>query len=118
MSTKAFLAWLGMVGIVIAVMAVIFLTTLHRMVAKAEEAARAERDAHWMAEIEKSNAEIEKRLRLAEMAKAAADDAARATIADITRKLTDLEKKNEALPLGPCGGLGRDRVQLLDFGPR
>lgn len=118
MTTKAFLAWIGLVGIVVAVMAVVFVTALHRMVTKAEEAARAERDAYWQAEIATSNAKVENLLRLAEMAKAAADDAARATIADVNRKLTDLEKKNEALALGPCGGLGRDRVQLLDFGPR
>lgn len=118
MTTKAFLAWLGLVGIVITVMVVVGLTTLHRMVTKAEDAARAERDAHWSAEIAKSNVETEKRLRLQTMAAVAADTAARDKIAAVNLKLEELEKANDALPDTGCGGLGRDRVELLFHGPK
>lgn len=118
MTTKAFLAWLGLVGIVITVMVVVGLTTLHRMVTRAEDAARAERDAHWTAEIAKSNAETERQLKLQAMAAASADAAARDKIAAANLKVLELEKKNEALPVNECGGLGRARVELLDFGHR
>lgn len=118
MSLRGLLAYCGLIAVVIAVMAVIGLTTLHRIVAKVEASARAERDAHWTAEIEKSNAETERRLRLQAMAVQAADAVARDRIEAASLKISELEKKNEALPVNSCGGLGRDRVQLLDFGHR
>ena len=95
MTAKAFLSWIGLVGIVVAVMALIFLTTLHRMVTRAEEAARAERDSHWSAEIARANAETEKRLRLQAMAAQAADAVARDLIEAANTKISELEKKNE-----------------------
>lgn len=115
---RSLIAYALLIAVVIGVLAVVGLTTLHRMVAQAEAAARAERDAHWTAEIARANAETEKRLRLAEMAKQAADTAARDAITAITLKLTELETANEALPDNRCGGLGRDRVELLLRGPR
>lgn len=94
------------------------LSTLDRMVTAAAAQARSERDAHWQAEIAASNAETEKRLRLQAMAAQAADAIARDTLEAANLKIVELEKANAALPDNKCGGLGRDRVQLLEFGPR
>lgn len=99
------IAWLG-------------LSTLDRLVTEAADAAREERDAHWKAEIAASNAAAQEQLRLQAMAAQAADAVARDTIQAANTKISELEKANDALPNNRCGGLGRDRVQLLDFGPR
>lgn len=115
---KVLIAYCAAIAVVIAVLVVIGLTALHRMVSQAEDAARAERDAHWTAEIARSNAETEKRLRLQAMAAQAADAVARDAIAAAELKILELEKANEALPDNRCGGLGRDRVELLHRGPR
>lgn len=103
--TVMLLVWLG-------------LTTLDHMVSSAKETARAERDAYWLAEIERSNAETEKRLRLQVMAAQAADAVARDQIQAAQMRIEELEKANEALPDNRCGGLGRDRVELLHRGPK
>jgi hypothetical protein len=115
---KAAIVYIIAVVIVLGLIAWLGLSTLDLMVTGAEAAARAERDAHWKAEIATSNAEAETKLRQAEMAKQAADAAARDKISTLTLKLTELEKANDALPDNRCGGLGRPRVELLHRAPR
>lgn len=81
---------------------------------RARDAAIAERDAHWQAEIATSNAAAEaERRKLLEQA-AAADRRAAAELADLQKQLNDLEARNAALPNGTDRGLGRDRVRLLN----
>ena len=82
-------------------------------IAAAATAARAERDAHWRAEIAAANADAAE-ARAAQVTAAIAIDAAtRETIDDLTRKLTELEAANAALPEVRGCGLGRARVRLL-----
>lgn len=115
---KAMIAYALGILIVLGLIAWLALSTLDRMVTGAENAARAERDAYWQAEIAKSNADAEKRLREQAMAAQAADTAARDRIDALNLKITEMDKANEALPVNACGGLGRDRVKLLDLGHR
>ena len=117
MSLRGFVLYCLTNGVVIALIVVLGFYTHYRLVAKAEAAARAERDAHWTAEIERSNAETEKRLRLQAETARAADAIARDAIDAANLKILELEKANEALPDTRCGGLGRARVELL-LGPR
>lgn len=93
------------------------LSKIDAMVAHAATAAKTERDAHWQAEIAKSNqavaeARTEQALRSVALqaAVAAADDRARAA-EDL------LEKRNAELPAGPSCGLDRARGRLLDTDP-
>lgn len=118
MSVKGFILYCLTNGIVLALIVVLGFVAHYRLVTKAVDAARAERDAHWTAEIAKSNAETEKRLRLQAMAAQAADAVARDAIEAASLKILELEKANEALPDNRCGGLGRARVELLTRGPR
>lgn len=115
---KTILAYILAVVVVLGLIAWLGLTTLDRMVTAAADQARSERDAHWTAEIAESNAETERALRLQAMAAQAADAVARDAIEAAHLRIMDLEKANAALPDNACGGLGRDRVKLLDFGPR
>ena len=70
------------------------------------------RDAHWKAEIAKSNFEMAKR-QTDQMAKAMQrDEEARSVIENLQDKLTVMEMENAQMPEGP-GGLKRDRVRLL-----
>lgn len=89
------------------------MATIERMVETARTEALAARDAHWKAEIEKSNAAVEKSI--AENAIAAAKTSAEAekTISGLRAALAELEAKNVTLPNGNAGGLDRARVQLL-----
>jgi hypothetical protein len=111
----AYVATMLVVGLLLALLGA---WTLERMVSKAVEQAQAARDAHWTAEIATANAQTEMRLRLQAMAAQAADAVARDQIEAAALKIAELEKQNEALPLRACGGLGLDRVKLLEFGPR
>lgn len=83
------------------------------MQASAAAAARAERDAHWKSEIEKSNAEVE-RVRADQARRVIAIEASTgAEIARLTKSLSVMEARNAALPGGGACGLGRDRIRLL-----
>jgi hypothetical protein len=93
-----------------------FFLILHKidtMIERAEKAAIVSRDAHWAAEIERGNAEANRRL--ADQAKAALtiETDANARIRAVEIENANLEAKNAALPNGDACGLGRDRVRLL-----
>ncbi|MGX1786825.1 hypothetical protein ACWIGM_08820 [Bosea sp. NPDC055332] len=72
------------------------------------------RDAHWRAEIAKSNAEVANaRATQAILVANAAAKQARAE-ADAKAAYDELEKKNAALPVNPECGLSAERGGLLD----
>ncbi len=79
----------------------------------ARAAGRAERDAHWRAELAVSNAKVE--AERADAARRAAD--AEAAIGQLSTRLTEtlqqMEAANATLPNGDACGLDRDRVRLL-----
>lgn len=79
----------------------------------AAESARAERNAHWKAEIAISNAEASARRAAQASAAAKAESEAGAQIARLTQQLTELERANATLPGGDACGIGRDRLRLL-----
>ncbi|MDQ1185398.1 hypothetical protein [Agrobacterium larrymoorei] len=87
--------------------------TLSQMVADARTSAIAERDAHWTAQIEKSNANQARReaAQAIETMRISAETAK--TIAAQRARLITLEKANAALPNGTAVGLDGGRVQLL-----
>jgi hypothetical protein len=86
------------------------------MVVAAADAARAERDAHWRAEIEASNAAVARAQAAQAQAAMAADAEIKAAQGRLEDQLKDQEKANAALAeTGDCG-LGRDRVRLLNGG--
>lgn len=80
----------------------------------AAESARKERDAHWTAELEKSNRIVAEARAEAERVAAAADRAARDAADREKQLLSDLEKANAALPDAGATGLSRERVCLID----
>ena len=80
----------------------------------AAESARKERDAHWTAELEKSNRIVAEARAEAERVAAAADRAARDAADREKQLLSDLEKANAALPDAGSIGLSRERVCLID----
>ena len=80
----------------------------------AAESARKERDAHWTAEIEKSNRIVAEALAESERVAAAADRASRDAADREKQLLSDLEKANAALPEAGSIGLSRERVCLID----
>lgn len=84
------------------------------MVANARTTAIAERDAHWQAEIARSNQEVAE-LRADQAEHVAAIDAdAHVKIALAEREATEVRKDSDALPDDGSCGLSLDRVQLLD----
>lgn len=84
------------------------------MVEDAAAAAKAERDAHWRAEIAEANVKVARAE--AEQARAAAyaDQSIRAAESGRENALKELEMKNAALADGDRRGLGRPRVRLLN----
>ncbi|MGU9981440.1 hypothetical protein ACJ4V0_15500 [Phreatobacter sp. HK31-P] len=81
--------------------------------AQVERMATAAERNHWLAQIEKSNAEVAA-ARLAQAKAAfAADAAARAAAARHTEQLAELETRNAALPNAAAPALSRERVRLL-----
>lgn len=82
-------------------------------VSEARMQAIAGRDAHWQAEIARSNIEVEvERRQRAEQA-LSADAAARAEIGRLQKTLAEMEARNAALPGADGCGLDRERVRLL-----
>ncbi|MBB4955350.1 septal ring factor EnvC (AmiA/AmiB activator) [Agrobacterium vitis] len=94
--------------------AVASLGKVESMVAAGAAAARNERDAHWRAEIEKSNADAQAKLAETLKSTMAAQDAARDQLAALERRATELEKDNDSLPENGRFGLSRSRVRLLN----
>lgn len=90
------------------------MAAIDAMELRAATTARAERDAHWRAEIEASNALVEKARADQAIAAMAADAKLRDAAADFETKLKDLEGRNAELPHGDRVGIGRDRVRLLN----
>lgn len=83
------------------------------MLSDARASGRAERDAHWRAEIAASNLKAE--AERADAARRAGEAEARlaAERAALTETLARLEAANAALPNADACGLDRDRVRLL-----
>lgn len=83
------------------------------MIEDAAALARAERDAHWTAEIERTNAHAARRI--ADQAREALqiETAANERIRAAEQEQAVLEKKNAALPDGGACGLDHGRVRLL-----
>ncbi len=90
------------------------MATIDAMELRAATTARAERDAHWRAEIATSNALVEKARADQAVAAMAADAAVREAQSRFQTELKDLEKRNAELPHGDRVGIGRDRVRLLN----
>jgi hypothetical protein len=89
-------------------------STVAGMVKDAGDSARAERDAHWQAEIAKSNEAVAKaQLQQAEHA-AEVDADARDKIAIANRQLVELRKDSDALGDIAGGGLSAASVELLN----
>ncbi|WP_156332467.1 hypothetical protein [Rhodopseudomonas sp. AAP120] len=114
--SKAALVALGVAGLVAigGLGAWCAVATVHNMVEDAAAAAKAERDAHWRAEIAEANAKAAR----AEAEQARAAMAAEASIKSAEKgredALKELEKQNAALADGDRRGLGRARVRLLN----
>ena len=90
------------------------ISTVAGMVKDAGDTARAERDAHYAAEIAKSNAEVAD-MRAAQAEKVTAIDAdAQDKIALAERQLVEFRKDSDALPDDGSCGLSPGRVELLD----
>lgn len=83
------------------------------MLERAARNATQARDAYWSGEIERTNAEANRRI--ADQVKAALsiEAGANARVRVIQDQLATLEIANAALPSGDACGLGRDRVRLL-----
>jgi uncharacterized membrane protein len=90
------------------------LRVLDSMIDDARANAITERDAHWTAEIQKSEAATQKRIAETLREAMAAQDAARDQVAAAEARAIQLETENAALPNGGACGLGRDRVRLLN----
>lgn len=88
--------------------------TIRGMVDDAAATAKAERDAHWRAEIAEANAKVARAE--AEQARAAIDAEGRIKASETAREdaRKELEKQNAALSDGDRRCLGRARVRLLN----
>lgn len=109
---------IGLAGLaaVAVIVGLTFLTIskIDGMIDKAASAKAQERDAFWAGQIEKSNAEANAKVAQALRETMAAQDAARDQIATAEQRAAELEKENAALPDDGSGGIGRDRVRLLN----
>lgn len=90
------------------------LRTFDGMISNARASAISERDAHWQAEISKSEADVQKQIAENLKNTLAIDQAARAHVAAVEAQFSKLETDNAALPNRDACGLGRDRVRLLN----
>lgn len=84
------------------------------MITDARAQAIVERDAHWRAEIEASNALAAQARAEQVINAAAADGAAQLQIAALRSELEQMEAVNASLPNGDACGLGHERVRLLN----
>ncbi|MGD9476129.1 hypothetical protein [Shinella sp. G-2] len=83
------------------------------LIDRAVTSAVAGRDAHWIAEIERTNAQALRRVADQAQAALAIEAAANDRVRAVEAQLSELETANAALPAGDACGLGRDRVRLL-----
>jgi hypothetical protein len=90
------------------------LAAIDALEARAAAEARAERDAHWRAEIAASNAAVAEARAAQAVAAMTAEAAIRAAEDRFETELKALETRNAELPNGDRVGLGRDRVRLLN----
>jgi uncharacterized membrane protein len=90
------------------------LSVVDRLVSDARASAVTERDAHWTAEIARSEAATQKLIAEKLKETMAAQEAARMHVASVEAQLAQLETDNAALPDDGACGLGRDRVRLLN----
>lgn len=90
------------------------MVAIERMQAQAAATARAERDAHWRAQISAANAEMERVRADQAQAMAAIEARAAGDAARLQTELNEMEKANAALAGGDRCGLERDRVRLLN----
>lgn len=90
------------------------ITEISNMVTEAAASARAERDAHWQAEIARSNEAVAKAeaQRAEQVASVNADAEDRIALAE--RQVLELRKDNDALPDDGSCGLSAGRVELLN----
>ena len=88
-------------------------STVNGWIASAATTARAERDAHWRAEIARANVEAATARAGQAAAAAALEAGAGVEIATLRQQLTQLETRNASLPDPDRCGLDRDRVRLL-----
>jgi len=91
----------------------LYLVRFDDMMERAARRAAEARDLYWTAELERSNAETNRRL--ADQAKAALaiESDANARVRAAETQLANLETANAALPGGDDCGLDRDRVRML-----
>jgi hypothetical protein len=90
------------------------MAAIERMTEAAATAARKERDAHYRAEIERSNAKVANERAEAAIAASAASARAQEEIARLQSTVSDLEAQNATLPAAADRGIGHDRVRLLN----
>lgn len=89
------------------------LREISAMETRAAQTASDLRDAHWKAEIEKSNAAVERQRADQAIAAAKIETETGAEIARLRQSLSSLQARNAALPDGGKCGVGRARVRLL-----
>lgn len=97
-----------------ALLGLLALRTVEVMISDARASAISERDAHWQAEISKSEAAVQKQIAENLKNTLATDQAARAHVAAVEAQFFQLESDNAALPTTDACGLGRARVRLLN----
>lgn len=88
--------------------------TVNGMVTAAADRVAKERDAHWTAEIERSNAAAALEVAAQVKAALAIEMAANERVRTAEENLAQLEKDNAALPDGDARGISRARVRLLN----
>ncbi len=112
---KASLSFLFAAAMLLVVGLIVFgiVSRIDTLVAQARAEAIESRDAHWTAEIERTNAEANSRIAAQVRAALDLETKANARIRAIEDQLSSLENENAALPDGDRCGLGRDRVRLL-----
>ncbi|WP_411037711.1 hypothetical protein [Shinella sp. BYT-45] len=96
-----------------ALVVLLIVSRIDTLVDRAVTLAVAGRDAHWTAEIERANAETNKRIADQAQAALAIETEANARVRAVEAQLSELETANAALPAGDACGLGRDRIRLL-----
>lgn len=103
----------GAILLAAAGLAYLTLATVRGMIDDARTSTASERNAFWAGEIERGNAEANRRI--AEQATKAMQIQADATerLRQVEQQFAEKEALNAALPHGDDRGLGRDRVRLL-----
>lgn len=120
MITKLLAKYLGPVVLVLGALIILValgvygLHTIDTMIERAATGARSERDHYWRGQVDAMRAQAQAEINRSLKETMAAQNAARDEIASLEARAQQLEKENAALPDGGAGGLGRDRVRLLN----